>query len=767
MAKSSPIQYSFNAGEISPLGHGRIDIDKYKNGCEVLENAIPQVLGPARKRPGTRFVRRTKDSTKNSRLIPFEFSETQAVAMEFGDFYIRLHTNGGTVLTGSPAPYSSANVYEIGDLVTSGGVTYYSMTRNLSGGLSIAPPFAGVWYPQPATGELEIPSPYSHVFLKELNFAQSADVVYITHPLYPVRKLSRFGATRWVIEDVAFKWPALLTENSTATTIIASDVTGNITLTASADLFVPEHVGAVFALSITPAADYDQWTQGVAHGALARVQYQGRVYETTLGGTAGARPPLHTEGTVSDGAVLWTYLHGSTGFARVTAYTDATEVDAEVVSMLPTTAATKRWSEGAWSQLRGYPRTVTFYDDRLWFGGTTSRPQTLWASVIGDYENFEYGTIDDDALNYTINTQDLNTITWMSPGKVLAVGTASGEFTVGGNSLNDPVTPNSVRILPQTPYGCAGLVRPLRVASSTLFVQREGRTLREYTYNFDTDSYVAPNLNRLADHITVAGLVDIAYQQSPDQIVWTPDTNGRLLGFTYERAEDVVGWHRHDIGGAVESVITLPHWDGDQDVVWLIVRRTINGVHARYVEYMEKYRTGTDAFFVDCGLSYSGAPATTISGLSHLEGRQVAILADGAVHPERTVTGGAITLQLPASVVQIGIPYTMTLRTLRLEAGAEDGTAQGKTMRIHNIVFRLHETGPGFWYGPDTTTMDELAFRSSENDMDAPVPLFTGDTELLAWPGQYEQGSHITVQHRLPTPCTLVATMPQQVTNDR
>jgi hypothetical protein len=410
---------------------------------------------------------------------------------------------------------------------------------------------------------------------------------------------------------------------------------------------------------------------------------------------------------------------------------------------------------------------VTFYDDRLWFAGTTYRPQTLWASVVGDYENFEYGTIDDDALTYTINTQDLNTITWMSPGKVLALGTSKGEFTVGGNQLNDPVTPTSVRILPQTPYGCAGNVRPLRVASSTLFLQREGRTLREYTYNFDTDSYVAPNLNRLADHITAAGLVDMTYQQSPDQIVWTPDANGRLLGFTYERTEDVVGWHRHNIGGEVESVVALPHWDGDQDVLWLIVQRTINGSSVRYVEYIEKYYTDSNAFFVDSGATYSGAPATVISGLSHLEGQEVAILADGYVHPNRTVASGQITLQESASLVQIGIPYTMTVKGMRLEAGAEDGTAQGKTMRIHTIVVRLFETGPGLWYGPSVDLMDELASRSSDDEMDAPVPLFTGDTEILAWPGEHEKGSQVTIQHRLPTPCTLIATMPHEVTYDR
>lgn len=717
MAKSSPIQYSFNAGEISPLAHGRVDIDKYKNGCEILENAIPQVLGPARKRPGTRFVREVKDSAKQVRLIPFEFSTTQAYVLEFGDTYIRFYTNGGVVL--------------------SGGVPY------------------------------EITTYYSEADLAQISYAQSADVIYLAHPDHPVYKLSRLGATNWTITEVLFDSPAFLAENFTTVTITPSAVTGSITLTISDASWTAADVGSAYKFSTTPAADYNQWTQGVSHAAAARVQYQGRVYETAAGGTAGSRPPLHTEGTVSDGTVLWTYLHSGSGWATITGIDTASVAFATVNSTLPGTAATKRWSESAWSAKRGYPRAVTFYDDRLWFAGTAYRPQTLWASVVGDYQNFEYGTLDDDAVQYTINTQDLNTITWMSPGKVLAVGTTNGEFTVSGNQISEPVTPTSIRITPQTPYGCAGQVRPLRIASSTLFVQREGRTLREYTYNFDTDSYVAPNLNRLADHITEAGLIDMAYQQSPDQIVWLPDSDGRLLGFTYERAEDVVGWHRHNIGGAVESVVTLPHWDGDQDVLWMVVRRTIDGSQVRYIEHMEKYHTGNDSFFVDCGLTYDGAPADMISGLDHLEGQTVAILADGSVHPERVVTAGSITLQRDASVVQIGLPYTMTLRTLRLEAGAQDGTAQGKTMRIHNIVMRLHQTGAGLWYGPDTVTMDELAARSPGDLMDAPVPLFTGDTEVLAWPGQYEQGSHITIQHRLPTPCTIVAVMPQEVTNDR
>lgn len=717
MAKVSPIQNSFNAGELSPQLRGRTDLEKYKSGCATLQNFLPQIFGPAQKRPGTRFVREVKDSTKRVRLIPFEFSATQSVALEFGHQYIRFHAEGGTILS------------------------------------------AGVPY--------EVSTYYTETDLPDLNFAQSADVVYITHPNHPPRKLSRFGATNWTIADILFKRPPFQAENITAVTLTASATTGSITITASTAMFdSADWVNVPILFSITPAAEYDQWTTGVAFSALEIVHYLGRVYQTTAGGTAGTRPPIHEEGTVSDGTVLWTYLHNGSGYAYITGIDTTTVAFATVNSTLPTTSATKKWAEGAWSERKGYPRTVTFYEDRLWFAGSESNPQTLWASVVGDYENHKYGSNDDDALNYTISTQDLNLITWLSAGKVLAIGTTNGEFTISGNQISDPITPTNVKITPQTTYGCTGSVRPVRVASSVLFLQRAGRKLREYTYNFDIDGYVAPNLTLLAEHITQGGVTDISYQQEPSQVVWAPRADGTLLGMTYERAEDVVGWHRQPVGGEVESVVALPHWDGDQDVVWMVVKRTINGSTVRYIEYLEKHLTGSYAFYVDSGLTYDGAATTTISGLDHLEGETVAVLVDGSVHPNRVVSGGSITLQRSASVVNVGLPFTAKMVTLPIEAGAQDGTSQGKTQRISGLVIRLHETGPGLFYG-DGTTMDELHLRRPTNAMDAPVPLFTGDTEILPFPSGYDKGAVMTFEHRLPLPCTIVALMPQLSTYDR
>ena len=715
--KASPAQTSFNAGELSPLLKGRPSLDKFKNGCETLENFIPQIQGPARKRPGTRFVAEVKDSADATRLLPFEYSISQSYVLEFGDLYVRFYLDGGVVESSPGVP-------------------------------------------------LEVVSPYTSAQVGSLEYAQSADVIYITHPEHPPYKLARTSALVWTLTAVTFAWPPFNDENTGTTTITASALTGSITLTASASLFVSGDVGSYFKISEISASKYNQWTTGVVHTAGNIVYYLGNIYESASNATAGSRPPIHTSGTESDGAVDWVFLHDGAGYAQVTAYTSATVVDATVVKRLPTTSATTRWSEGAWSDRRGHPHAVTFYEDRLWFAGSTSRPQTLWASVSGDYENHKYGTNDDDALNYTINTQDMNTIEWLAPTKVLAIGTANGEFTLSATQISDPVTPTNVKITPQTTFGSATDVKPLRVGSVILFLQRAGRKLREYAYQFDTDSFVAPNMNVLADHVTESGVVDLAYQQEPNQIVWAPRTDGVLAGMTYERTEDVVGWHRHPIG-IVESVVVVPHWDGDQDSTWMIVRRTVDGATVRYVEYIEKYRTDEYAFFVDSGLTYDGAATTSISGLDHLEGEEVAVLVDGAVHPNRTVTSGAITLQLAASVVNVGLPYTATIKTMPIEAGAQDGTAQGKEQRINGIVLDLFETGAGLWYGPNTIDMDEYAMRSSGDDMDAPIPLFTGQTDRLAWPGEYEKGAQMVVQHRLPLPCTVRALLPQMHTYDR
>jgi len=718
MPKTSWMQNSFNAGELSPKLRGRIDIDKYANGCEVLENFIPQIYGPARKRPGVRFVKETKTSENTSRLIPFQYSTNQSYVLEFGDKYIRFYKDGGVILSGL-SPY-------------------------------------------------EIVTPYDHTDVNGLHFVQSADILFLVHPNYPPYKLSRFDHDDWTIDQIVFDSPVFDSENLTETILTASATTGAITLTSSVSLFATTDVGAYYKFTEVIGSKYDNWQPGEDITSGDYRYYSSNLYIATTTGTTGVRAPVHLTGNESDGGVDWDYIHSGFGYAEITAYTSDTSVSATVIKTLPssTTTGVDTWSESAWSDYKGYPKAVAFYEDRLWFAGTVNSPQTLWASVTGDYEDFSYGTNDDRAMNYTINSQEVNTIQWLSPGKVLAIGTSGSEFTVSASSLNEAVTPTNIKIVPQTTYGSAD-IQPFKIGSSTLFVQRALRKIREYIYSFDKDSYVAPDMTMLSEHITQAGITNMSYQQSPDQIMWVPDAAGILLGLTYEREEDVVGWHRHDIGGLIESITTIPHWDGDQDSTWLIVNRTINGDTVRYVEYIEKEFNDNYSFYVDSGLTYDGAPATIISGLDHLEGEEIAILADGSVHPNMIVVAGEVTLQKSASIVVLGLPYVSTLKTMPIEAGAADGVAQGKKMRVTNIVMRLFETGPGLWFGPDTTNMNELQFRNSTMAMGEPVPLFTGDTELQSWPGDYQVAPQITIQHRLALPCTVIAVMPQVHTYDR
>ena len=330
--------------------------------------------------------------------------------------------------------------------------------------------------------------------------------------------------------------------------------------------------------------------------------------------------------------------------------------------------------------------------------------------------------------------------------------------------------PGNVKIAEQSSFGSKSVI-PLQVADSVLFVQRAGRKMRELQYEFATDRFKSSDLTVLSEHITNGGITDIVYQQEPHTIIWCVRGDGVLLGFTFNREQDVLGWHKHPVGGdgIVECLESIPSPNGTQDDLWMIVRRTINGQTKRYIEYLEQDFTDSsnieDAFFVDSGLTYSGSPATTISGLNHLEGQTVSVLVDGATHPNEVVTSGSITLDRPGSKVHVGLAYNSFIQTNRLEAGAGDGTAQGKTKRINKVVVRFLAT-VGAKAGAELTALDEIQFRSPSVPMNQAVPPFTGD-KLIEWPGSYDFDAYMVVQQPQPLPMTIVAIMPQVHTQDR
>jgi hypothetical protein len=420
------------------------------------------------------------------------------------------------------------------------------------------------------------------------------------------------------------------------------------------------------------------------------------------------------------------------------------------------------------------PSVVTFFEQRLVFGGSNNNPQTLWFSKNGNYLNFTIGSAADDALIYTIASSQMNAIRYISATRVLTVGTAGGEYVVTATSAG-PITPTTTLIRKYSNYGTSA-IEPVQVADVTLFLQRGNRKIRELKYvgDLNADAYTAPDMSILAEHITEGGVTQFAYQQEPDSVIWMVRTDGTLVGMTYRREEQVVAFHKHVIGGAfnggqavVESVAVLPRDDGE-DELYMVVKRTISGVTKRYVEQMKPFDFGgvtTGAFFVDSGLSYSGTAVSTLSGLHHLPGETVSILANGASHPDKTVSNGSVALSFPSTVAAIGYGYTSSMETLRIESGSVDGTSQGKPKRLHAVTVRLHET-VGAEVGSGTDKLDRIYFRDSSMLMDEAVPLFTGDKDI-EFEGGFDDDDRIYARQTQPLPLTVLALFPRMNTFDK
>ena len=667
MARVAAQLTNFTAGELSPRLDGRNDLSKYPAGCKTLENIVIYPHGAAARRPGTQFIAEVKTSSAKTRLIPFEFSTTQTYILEFGNQYMRVYKDKGQVLSGGSA--------------------------------------------------FEISTPYLTAELFDIKFAQSADVMYITHPSHETKKLSRTGHTAWTLATVDFTNGPFLDTNTSTTTITASAHTVGTgrTFTASASTFV--------------STDVDR---------LIRFR---------------------------------------DGYAKVTGFTSATVVTVEIIKDTGSTSASTDWSLGAFSDTTGHPSCVSFFEQRLVFAATLSQPQTVFFSKSGDYENMDAnigGTVaDDDAIIYTIASNQVNAIRFMAASRTLIIGTAGGEFTVTGGGDNNAITPTNIMIKKQSNHGAAN-IDAVAVANATLFVQRAKRKIRELAYNFDVDGYTAPDLTILAEHVTEGGIIEMAYQEEPLAIIWCVRNDGELVALTYQREQQVVAWHRHVFAGAFgsgnavcESVAVIPTEDSEYEL-YMIIKRTINGATKRYVEFLNTFdfdeSDNTSFNFLDSQLSYSGSSATTISGLSHLEGQEVSILADGATHPNKTVSSGSITLDRAATKVKIGLGYTSLLKTMRIDAGAQNGTSQAKTKRIYEVTARLYES-VGVEIGPDLNNMERVPFRTSSDPMDQGIPPFTGDKEV-EFRGDYDTDGFMIVRQTQPLPLTILSLYPRLVTND-
>ena len=481
-------------------------------------------------------------------------------------------------------------------------------------------------------------------------------------------------------------------------------------------------------------------------------------------------------------------LKGSEGSWRsvvITGWTSATVVTVTLLGEpFGNLQSIQQFRMGYWSTTTGWPNALAFYQDRLWWGGSTSYPDLIVGSCVGQYENMTQSSsegvvLDTHAIVQRLNSRKLSRVKWMAESdKGLLLGTGSQEFVISAVEGSDKtITPGNAKARNASSRGSSD-TEPVPIDNQVLFVKRSGRAVHEYAWQYESDGYKSPSMSMLASHLGVSPFEKMAYTAEPYSIIWMLRQDGNVVAMTYNRDENVVGWHRHDFSdGIVESLASIPASDQLQDALWLIIRRTINGVTKRYVEKLTRFwdfdMVLTDAHYVDCGLKYVGAATDIIYGLQHLEGREdIYGLADGIPIGPMTVEKGSVTLPNEAEIVTVGIGFDAYGETSRLENGAEDGTAIGKVKRMTGISLLMWQSYGGSvgTRNGDTGEVDwtpiEYPGRADEVET---IQLFDGIIgPVQPAPGYEKDGSvHFRRSKAETTPFNIVALMPQMVTQDR
>lgn len=402
-----------------------------------------------------------------------------------------------------------------------------------------------------------------------------------------------------------------------------------------------------------------------------------------------------------------------------------------------------------------YPSAVSYFEQRRVFAGTDQRPQSLWMTKVGTESNMSYSipTRDDDRIAFRVAAREANTIRHLVPLSQLIVLTSSAEWQV--TSLNsDVIAPSTISVRPQSYVGASN-VQPLVVNNVLIYAASRGGHVRELAYNWQSGGILTGDLSLRAAHLfDEHTVVDMSYSKAPQPVVWFVSSSGKLLGFTYAPDQQVGAWHQHDTDGVFESCTVVA--EGDEDRLYCVIRRTVNGSDVRYIERMapRRFIDQVDAFFVDSGATYSGAPATVISGLSHLEGKTVNVLVDGAVHPQCVVSSGTITLAVEGSVVHVGLPYDSDLETLPIIVGLRDGSAgQGRVKNINQVWMRVYRSS-GIFVGPDAEHLTEVKQRTTES-YGAPPLLKTEELAVTIAP-TWDSDGRVFVRHSNPLPLTVV-----------
>lgn len=554
------------------------------------------------------------------------------------------------------------------------------------------------------------------------------------------------------------------------------------TITSNKNIFVAGMTNELFYIEKPLNDNLTQWDAGITISDGQRVDSGINTYIALNAGTTGGDTPVHTQGSISDGGVTWLFEDFGYGVIQCTAFNSATSMTGKI-QLAPPWLNTQSgnqsyiWAHGKYSTLNGYPSVITLFRSRL----TLIQGNQLDLSVSNDYLNFNPKvngqTTATSAISETIPTA--NPPRWAVAQNALLIGTAGEEFAVAELDTTQALAPSNIDCRRQTSHG-SRLVDAVPIEFVTMFVTRSGQQLRQMIFSWMINGYMAEDMTPLSEHIPKGpngkqGIVQMAWQQEPDYLLWQCTTDGRLVAFTYNKDQEVEAWSNHPVGGSntaaplasigltnatVESVCSIPSPDGTQDDLWIIVQRTINGQQVRYIEYLVPYFTDVqqnlpNAFYVDAGLTYNGASTKTIGGAYHLIGQTVDVLAQGGTHPQVTVqSDGSVTLLYDVTIAQIGLPCPAMVITMRPEAGAQLGSSQGQNKRIFKLIMRLLKSLTGK-FGEPGGKLDSINWRDGQDVMDAAPPLFTGD-KILPFPGDNNSDAYVQYLADTPLPCTLI-----------
>jgi len=797
IAQMTPDITAWNSGEVSPLFYGRTDFAKYGNAAKTLQNMMVTSLGPVVRRPGLKYVAEVSDSNNAVRLIPFEYSNTDTYILEFGPRYMRVFRGGdntGFTLADDVNAYSITTPFDASELeniqwVQSADVMYMvdgndwprTLTRTDHNSWSLDT----LDYND---GPFQLENQSSTTI--EVNTLTIDSVLlagWKTATVYAVADVNTNDDILY--ECIAAHTSAGGTEPGTGATwktkwkeIVIPDgaVVG---LTASGSVWAATDVNSLWQLthkrpasklsgSFTSATSSEAIACESKYTAVTHGTWKGIIHlerSTDSGDTWNLVEPRSSEDDDNmlrrdeeneDGTIyrftMSSYTSGTckydftvsdyehSGSIRITSYTDDSNIVGELTSTLASTKPTKLWNEPYWSDSEGWPTAIAFHEGRLYYGGNTNWPQTIWASVTGDWPNMEVGSLETDALSYLLPGQ--NPIRWMLSQDTLLVSSTGGTGVLTGIAENESISPvNPPQYKRYTRFG-GSLVPGVLAGDTVLYVERDTRTVRSFVYDFGRDSYASPDLTILSEHITDSGIKETGYQASPDSIYWCVREDGDVAALVYEEDNEVIGWSHIVTDGDFESVAVIP--SNEEDEVWFVVNRTIDSETRRSIEQLQTYDWGTDqvdAFFVDAGGTWDGGAAVVITGITNADPGVVTVstwptLGDGTnlADDDQVKLAGVVGMTQVNGIVYTIDDANVTGKTFSLNDSANVGDVNMVAFGVYSsggTVQRFEKTFTGAtWLEGETISI------MSDGGVLADVAVASGAFTVSQWTNKMHYG---------------------------